>query len=166
MCICSRVFLFCFVFFPFCLLGPCQWYMEAPRLGVEWEPQLQAYTAAAATGVLSRLCNLHHSSRQCRILNPLGRAEIKAAFSRILVRFISAEPRRESLRVLMYILFYSGLSGKVDIVPCVVQRDLSIFEFLMSRTVVKARWGIQTKYCLDVKMCLLKTGILCLFSIF
>ena len=42
------------------------------RLGVQSELQLPAYTRATATQNLSRICDLHHSSRQCRILNPLS----------------------------------------------------------------------------------------------
>ena len=49
--------------------------MEVPRLGVESElQQLLAYTIAAATRDPSRTCDLHHSSWQCRILNPLSKA--------------------------------------------------------------------------------------------
>jgi len=55
--------------------------MEVPRLGVESELQLQlpAYTTATATPDLSRMRNLHHSSRQCQLLNPLskGRDQIQ-----------------------------------------------------------------------------------------
>ena len=46
--------------------------MLVPRLGVESELQLPAYTTA--TGDPSRVCDLHHSSRQPRILNPLSEA--------------------------------------------------------------------------------------------
>ena len=45
-----------------------------PRLGAEWELQLPAYTTATATQDLSLVFDLHHSSRQCRILNPLSEA--------------------------------------------------------------------------------------------
>ena len=48
--------------------------MEVPRLGVELELQLLVYTTATATWDLSHVCNLHHSSRQHRILNPLSKA--------------------------------------------------------------------------------------------
>ena len=41
--------------------------MEVPRLGVESEVQLQAYTTATAMSDLSRICDLHHSSQQRRI---------------------------------------------------------------------------------------------------
>ena len=48
--------------------------MEVPRLRVESELQLPAYTTATATQDLSRVCDLHHSSQQHRILNPLSKA--------------------------------------------------------------------------------------------
>ena len=48
--------------------------MEVTRLGVELELQLPAYTIAAATWDLSCTCDLHHSSQQHWILNPLSRA--------------------------------------------------------------------------------------------
>ena len=48
--------------------------MEVPRLGVEWELQLPAYTTATATRDLSYVCDLHLSSWQRWILNPLSEA--------------------------------------------------------------------------------------------
>ena len=48
--------------------GSCQ------TRGVEWELQLPDYTTATATPDLSRDWDLHHSSRQPQILNPLPRA--------------------------------------------------------------------------------------------
>ena len=64
------VFLFCFVLF----LGLHPLHREVPRLGVELELQLPAYTTATATRDLSHVCDLHHSSQQRRILNPLSEA--------------------------------------------------------------------------------------------
>ena len=59
----------------FCLfLGLQVQHMEVSRLGVKSELQLPAYTTATATLDLSRLCDLHCSSQQCRILNPLNEA--------------------------------------------------------------------------------------------
>ena len=55
-------------------LGPHLQHMEVSRLGVKSELQLLAYTTATATPDLSRVCDLHHSSRQCRIINPLNKA--------------------------------------------------------------------------------------------
>ena len=47
--------------------------MEVPRLGVESELLLPAYATATATPDPSCVCDLYHSSRQCRI-NPLSEA--------------------------------------------------------------------------------------------
>ena len=58
----------------FCFLGPHPWHLEVPRLGVQLELQLPAYTTATAIQDLSRICNLHHSPQQCWILNPLSEA--------------------------------------------------------------------------------------------
>ena len=48
--------------------------MEVSRLGVESDLQLSVYTAATATPDLRRVCDLHHRSWQCQILNPLSEA--------------------------------------------------------------------------------------------
>ena len=45
--------------------------MEVPRLGVQSELQQPASTRGTATGDPSHVCNLHRSSGQHRILNPL-----------------------------------------------------------------------------------------------
>ena len=55
-------------------LGPHPWHMEVPRLGVESDLQLWAYATATATQDPSHICDLHHSSWQHQILNPLGKA--------------------------------------------------------------------------------------------
>ena len=63
-----------FVYLFFCFLGLHSWHMEGPRPGVQSELRLPLYATAAATSDQSRLCDLHHSSHQCRILNPLSEA--------------------------------------------------------------------------------------------
>ena len=50
------------------------WHMGAPRLEVELELQLPAYTTAIATWDPSHVCDLYHSSQQCWILNPISKA--------------------------------------------------------------------------------------------
>ena len=47
--------------------------MEVPRLGVKSEIQLPAYATATASQDPSPVCDLHHGSWQCRILNPLSK---------------------------------------------------------------------------------------------
>ena len=63
------VYLFIYV-----ILGPHLQHVEVPRLGVASELQVPAYTTATATPVLNHICNLHWSSWQCQILNPLSEA--------------------------------------------------------------------------------------------
>ena len=48
--------------------------MEIPRLGVKSELQLLAYATATATRDPSHVCDLHTSSWQSQILNPLNKA--------------------------------------------------------------------------------------------
>ena len=67
-------FLVLFFFFILFFLGPHPRHMLVPRLGVESERLLPAYATAAVTPDPSRVCSLHHSSRQRRILNPLSEA--------------------------------------------------------------------------------------------
>ena len=77
-CLFVYLFMYLFLFYfslVFCFLGPHLWHMEVPRRGVKLELQLPAYTAATATQDLSLICNLHHSSLQHRILNPLSEAK-------------------------------------------------------------------------------------------
>ena len=70
------VFYVCEVFFCFCFflsfLGLLLRHMDVPRLGVKLELWLPAYTTATATQDPSHLFDLHHSSWQRWILNPLS----------------------------------------------------------------------------------------------
>ena len=66
-------FFFFFFFFKIFLELHLQ-HMEVPRLGVESELQLLAYATATATWDPRHICDLHHSSWQCQILNPLSEA--------------------------------------------------------------------------------------------
>ena len=58
----------------FVFLGPHLQHMEVPSLEIELELQLPAYTTATAMPDPSHVCDLHHSSWQHRILNPLSEA--------------------------------------------------------------------------------------------
>ena len=61
-----------FIYLFICFLGLRPRHIAVPRLGVQLELQLPAY--ATATSDLSHVCNLHHSSLQRGILNPLSEA--------------------------------------------------------------------------------------------
>ena len=62
------------ILFFFFFLGPHPRHMEVPRLGVKSELSPPAYITAIAMPDPSCICDLHHSSRQCLILNPLSEA--------------------------------------------------------------------------------------------
>ena len=68
------LFIYLFILY-FVFLWLHLWHTEVPRLGVEWELQLLAYPTATATWEPSCVCNLHHSSEQRQILNPLSKAK-------------------------------------------------------------------------------------------
>ena len=72
----SLVYLFIYYnhYYYFCFWGPHPWHMEVPRLGVKLELQLPPYTTATVTLDPDCICDLHHSSGQCQILNPLSKA--------------------------------------------------------------------------------------------
>ena len=64
--------------------------MEVPRLGVKSKLQLPAY--ATATLDLSYVCDLHHSSQKCQILNSLSKAKDQTCILIMLVGFLTTEP--------------------------------------------------------------------------
>ena len=86
------------IFFSFVFLGLHLWRMEVPRLGAELELQLLAYATATAMWDPSCVFDLHHSSQQCRILNPLNKARDWTASSWILVGFVNHQAMTRTLR--------------------------------------------------------------------
>ena len=64
----------CIYLFIFDFLGLHLRHMEVPRLGVESELHLPAYTTATAMPDPGRVCDLYHSLRQHQILNLLTKA--------------------------------------------------------------------------------------------
>ena len=59
----------------FCFLEMHLHHMEVPRIGVKLEVQPPAYATATAMCNPGNICELHHSSWQCRILNLLSEAK-------------------------------------------------------------------------------------------
>ena len=67
------IFLFStFYFYFFCLFWATPVVCGSFQLGVELELQLLAYATATTRPDPSRLFDLHQSSQQCQILNPLS----------------------------------------------------------------------------------------------
>ena len=77
--------------------------MEVPRLVVKSELQLPATATVTATWDPGCICDLHHSSWQCRSLTHWARPGIEPVSSWLLVRFTSAEPLWELLK--SYLIF-------------------------------------------------------------
>ena len=73
-CVCVFLGKWALNFFFFVFLAPYPQHMKVPRLGVDSELQLLAYTTATAAPDPSRIFDLHHSLQQCQILNPLSKA--------------------------------------------------------------------------------------------
>ena len=69
--------------------------MEILRLGVKLELELLPYTTATAMQDPSRAFDLHHSSRQRRILNPLNEARDRTHNLMVPSRIVSAAPQWE-----------------------------------------------------------------------
>ena len=69
--------------------------MEVPRLGVESELQLPAYTIATAMWDLSRICDLCRSLQQHQILNPLSEARENLHPHGYYIGFLTSEPQWE-----------------------------------------------------------------------
>ena len=74
-------------------------HLEVPRLWVESELQLPAYTTVTSTEDPSRICDLHHSSQlwQLGILNPLSEARGQTCVLLNTSCVHATEPKRELL---------------------------------------------------------------------
>ena len=86
----------------FCVLGLHTQHMEVPKLGVESELQSPAYATASAKPDPSHVCNLHHSSWQCQILNPLSEARDEPLSSWIPAGFVNCCAMTRTLRYLLF----------------------------------------------------------------
>ena len=91
-----------FFFFVFIFYGCAPWNMEIPRLGVESELQLLAYTTATTMPAQQQscICGLHCRLWQCQMVNSLSEAR---AWTRTLmdVMFVSAKPHGNSLKIMV-----------------------------------------------------------------
>ena len=99
-CMCIYIYIYIYFVCLFCFLGPHLQHMEVPKLVVELGLQQPAYTTATATQDPSLICDLYHSSWQCRIPTSLSRRPgIEHASSWIPVTFIFTVPHRNSISI-------------------------------------------------------------------
>ena len=94
----------------FFFLGSHLRHMEV--LGVESELQPLVYTTATVTQDPSHVCNIHHSSQQCRIFNPRSEARDQICILMGPSEFLlTTEPQRERQK---FILKYQLLLGCME----------------------------------------------------
>ena len=91
--------------------------MKVPRPGVESKLQLPAYTRATATQDSSRVCDLHCSSQQCQILNPL----------------LEARDRTYILMVTSWIRYHWTMTGTLKALALALFSFFCIFKFSLSK---------------------------------
>ena len=84
--------------------------MEVPRLGVEAELQLPAYTTAIAMPDLSFICDLHHSLGQHQICNPLSEARDQICLLMDTSQVLNPPSHNGELPILLF-LNVSGISA-------------------------------------------------------
>ena len=88
MCVYTYIYLYFFsFFFFFSFLVPPLRHMEVPRLGVELELQLLAYTIATAMGDPGHICDIHHSPQRPNPLTHWVRPGIEPTSSWILLHY-------------------------------------------------------------------------------
>jgi len=125
----SGLFFFFFSFF-FFFLGPNPWHMEVPRLGVQSELRLPAYTTTktAMRDLCAASATYTTDHGQHRILKNWVRPEIKISSSWILVGFITAESQQELLKT-----FYSWIIFHCMDIPYFIYLFINwwIFEFVL-----------------------------------
>ena len=101
---CCGVFcfvLFCLVFFQ----GLIHSIWRFPGQGSNWSYNCWPTPQSQKTRDPSRICDLHHSSWQSQILNPLSEA------SEILVSFVSTDPQQELLECCFMVVFNGRLAS-------------------------------------------------------
>ena len=69
------IYIYICMYVHICLFREAPGHMEVPRLGVETDLQLLAYITAIAMPDPSLICDLHLSSWQHWVLNPLSKAK-------------------------------------------------------------------------------------------
>ena len=69
--------------------------MEVPRLGVKLELQLLACATGTVTQDLSCICDLHHHSRHCQILNPQSEIRDQTLILMDAVWVCNSEPQQK-----------------------------------------------------------------------
>ena len=117
-----------FIYLFICFSGPPLWHMDFPRLRVESELQPAAYTAATPTQYLSHIFDLHHSSRQHSILNPLSEARERTCI-RMGTRWVRNPSNCNRNAILAAIIYTKLLLTRVTTAISQVPQTLSFYNW-------------------------------------
>ena len=138
--------------------------MEVPRLGVESELQLPACAAED----LNRVCDLHHSSLQCQILNPLREARDQTCVlmdtSQIRFRYATMGTPKSWFFKLLLFACLNNWKKRTDVIEtgkAAGRTDLLLGEGeMVARRPVVQFWMLLLRCLLDipVKMCRMLLG--------
>ena len=110
--------------------------MEVPRQEVQWELQLLACATATATPGPSHICNLHCSSQQHWILNPLSEARIEHTPSRRPHRVLNPVSRNRNSLVIDFLCsaFHTGYKtfnvfgrARISLTVCFGRHGMNVF---------------------------------------
>ena len=104
-CIAWLLLLFIYLFI-LVFLGLHLWHVDVSRLGVTLNLLLPAYARVTGTRDPSYICDLQHSSRQCRCLTHWAKPGIKPASSQILVGVINRWAQRELPAFSFFLSFF------------------------------------------------------------
>ena len=106
-------------------------HMKVSRLGVKSELQLLAYATATAMQDLSCICDLHHSSQKCRILNPLSKASDRTSILMDTRRILFCFATMGTPVTFFYSVLCAGwLTCKEDILRVVYKDDCLFLWFI------------------------------------
>ena len=106
--------------------------MEVLRLGVQSELQLLAPTTATVSQELSPVCDLHHSSWQCRILNPLSKAKDQTCVL-LDTSQVCSPLRHDGIPLSAFKIFFFFLTFDISIALCL---GVDLFELILFETLL------------------------------
>ena len=153
---CLSVFLFVCLFV---FLGLHLWHMEVTRLGVESELQLLACATGTAMPDLSGVCNLHCSSQQHRILNPLSKARdwTPILMDTSWVCYIIAEPQGELLLSASYQSISPNINHRNGDVFLILDNVLPLFLQMTKIFSILQKKEIHKTYIVQLNLYIINT---------
>ena len=147
------VLFFFFFFFVFCLFRAVPVAYGDSQARGQLELLLPAYTRSTATPDPSCICNLHHRSQQCQILNPLREARDWTRNLRVpsWIRFCCTMTGSPWFFILIVYVSYTSIKNEVINIRWEVKSVLQIRgnKFLNERSGSRRQLSLQMHYLLN-----------------